>query len=1418
MEIRVFGDLTINGGKLSPKERSLLAVLVLRSGNVVAPSELADAMWGDDPPATWRKQVQALVAHARRELGSSAIATFGAGYRLDVEPDSIDVLRFEHLLADAVRHRAEHDPVRAVDVIDRALSLWSGAPYSDLGEWPPAVAEVRRLEQIRATAEEDLLAARLECGEDRTVVPDAERLLRREPFRERRWAILATALYRTGRQADALATLRTARERLAEELGIAPGAELVALESAILNQDPSLEAPAILLLGNAECPYRGLQPFGTEDAEEFFGREAEVRAALDRLTVAPFLAISGASGCGKSSLVLAGIVPALRARGEHVVVIASGAAPLTRLREVLAGSAHGVVVIDQFEELFHSGFSASQVEEAGTLIADAVAAGRRVIVVVRADFLSACATAAGIGPLFADGVHLVGPLTPDGLRAAVEGPAALAGLRIEPGLVEVLLRDAAGAPAVLPHVSHALVETWARREGATLTVAGYEAAGALDGAIAQSADRLYRSLDSAQQEICRSTFLRLVEIGADGAPMRRRVGLAPLREDEAHDRVLTILARSRLVSVEEDSLIVAHESLAVAWPRLRGWLDEDAQWIRAMHGLANAASTWDADGRPDEDLYRGARLQAALEWREGHAPELTQTEAAFLDESARLHQSTLEEVRARAARDRRQNRRLRTSLGAIAGLLLVALIAGGFVVTGAAEIDRQRVEARIEALTSRAESLQATEPDVSALLAVESYRRWPEDPRTRSALMATMTGSLGMVGTGYVERVDEIAGTLIPGSREAVLVTDALDVRIVDIDSMETLRTLDIPRYGGSYLDERIGPVVSSDGTRVAAVEWLRTEWLGTDFNGRLVIADVVTGQRLLGPMLLGFDPSVIALAPDGRVLAALDGTGRLRLIDTADGSMRTVEGTLEHASLKFPRADGALQFTPDGRLLYGTMEGQLLVIDPATATARVAVQMPPGATSVSMAVLSDARVVTTGQRRIAFVDLEHARVEWVHEFAIDDSGGAPIRPKNLLPEEDVDALREDQPCPWLAASVELGTLYCGDLFGHIDERDLRTGVSTGIHHDPRLGEVGPLAVSADGKELIVIGRGSPTITRWMLDGSGPATRLVAPGWTLVDGYSPGDPQILVGRRQEGATAGSAPTEFAVLDTGTGELTTRLPVPSYRVIWGGRGILFGDIWDGHRPVRGFLDVGTGRSYGSEAIPMDLAGAFADAAGKRLFAVRANGDIWTIDPSTGSRTEPTIRTNGQVWSVSSSADGTEVIVTAWYQRDDEERISVFDGTTGEELRSGPEKLREAILDADGGILSARNDRIVRHSSTSLALVDSLPAVPGGLAAFSLSADGRTLGASGRDGTVSVYDLVAGIPIGGPLPADGLGRFSADGGQLAVDTAGGIAVWDLRPATHSEIACRMAGRDLTPDEWAAHLDGLGSYRSTCGFGSD
>ena len=1156
-------------------------------------------------------------------------------------------------------------------------------------------------------------------------------------------------------------------------------------------------------LTSADCPYRGLQPFGTDDAEEFFGRDADIHAALARLAGSPFLAVSGASGCGKSSLVLAGLVPALRARGDTVVVLGSGASPIARLRDALSGRGQAdVVVIDQFEELFHSGLPDAHVAEFSALIADAVAVGQRVIVAVRADFLSACAAEPSIGPLFAAGVHLVGPLGPDGLRSAIEEPARLAGLRLEPGLVELILRDAAGAPGVLPHVSHALVETWLRREGATLTVAGYEDSGGISGAIAKSADQLYLSLDPDARATCRATFLRLVEISADGAPMRRRIPITPMRQDAAHDRVLTSLARARLVSAEEDSLIVAHESLATAWPRLRGWLEDDAEGLRAMSALASAANTWEADGRPEEDLYRGARLNTVLEWRERANPELTESEAAFLEASATQERAAVNEIEHRAKHDRRQNRRLRVLLAAAVTLFAVAVTAGGFVAAGSNETALQREAAQIEALTSTALSLGETDRDVAALLAAEAHRLWPDDPRTRSALMGAMTSSHGLLATTHLEGVDGMSGTLIPGTRRAVAVS-VDKVAVYDIETGALVYPIDLPKDGPD-IDSRYGPAVSGNGARVANAEriWDDTD---TQVGIRLSVADLTTGVLIRPTIELDFSLSSITMDHEGDLIAAIDETGALRLIEADTGLMREVTGTSTHAAQEATDRAGAVRFTTDGRLVYGTVEGPLHVVDPDTAAVVATVPMPPESSNVSMAVVSDTRVITTGDGWISSVDIGTGRVDWSQPLITTT----------------------DDPCPWVTASFELGTVYCGDLFGHIDERSLDTGAPTERSFDPQLGFVGSMSVLADRQELVVVGRGT-AITRWKLDGSGAVTRVMAPGWVIRDAYSPSDSSLVVARRAAEVDGWEDYREFAVLDTRLEELVLQVPTPSYGVKWAGETTLVGDF-GGVGPHRtGFLDTRTAATFSGDPLPEDTEGVWMNARGDRMYVGRAGGEIWTVDPTTGRRIEPTMQTDGgDPVLITTSPDGSRVLVTSWNMEYTPDSI-LFDGETGERIRVGLVRIGLTTMTARGEVAGAfRYQSIARYDADTFERIGALPGAPGGVDTVNVSADGRILSTYSLDNTVTLYDLVGGVQLGDSIHVWGewnypqglvySGVLRADSEELAVNVPAGIAVWDLRPSSHADAACAMAGRDLTRDEWLSYLGDLGPYRSTCGFGA-
>ena len=553
-----------------------------------------------------------------------------------------------------------------------------------------------------------------------------------------------------------------------------------------------------------------------ENEDDFFGRDADVEAALARLGRSRFLAVSGASGSGKSSLVRAGVVPALQRRGDRVVILTPEHDLDARIREAVWSGRADVVVVDQFEEVFHAG--EADVDAAARAIAEATVTGATVILVVRADYLGDCAAHPDLAPLVAEGVHLVGPMAPAALREAIEEPARRAGLRLEPGLVEMILRDAAGEAGALPHLSHALVETWLRREGATLTVAGYEASGGISGAIAQSADRLYQSMDPDQRVTCRWLLLRLVALGPDGSPVRRRVPSKPLRADASREQVLSMLARSRLVTAEADSIEVAHESLATAWPRLKAWLEEDAEGTRILTTVAAAAEAWSAAGRPEDDLLRGARLQSAIEWRDAAPRDLTDVERAFLDASAARATAEREQLEERARQDRRQNRRLRVLLGVAAGLIVLLVGAGSVAVVSSQEANAQRDNATIEALVATSLALQTSERDVSALLAAEAYRRWPDDPRTRSGLMSVLQGAGGFLGTTVLASSGNAFGSLIPGTEDVLVVTTAGDAGIRDAGNRRG------DQGTGPRVRSRSGHApplveVSGDG-RVGAVLW----------------------------------------------------------------------------------------------------------------------------------------------------------------------------------------------------------------------------------------------------------------------------------------------------------------------------------------------------------------------------------------------------------------------------------------------------------------------------------------------------------------------------------------------------------------------------------------------------------------------
>ena len=244
VRIRVLGPMVAGGrDDLQLRDRAVLGVLVVRAGSWVSMDELADAIWGDRPPTTYKKVVQGCVVRLRRTLGENAINTREGGYSLALPRDDVDAAHFEMLVDAAHSEVEEGDPRRAVERADSALALWRGDPLPELPAWAPAQAEAQRLIRLRELVEDVQVEATLLSGRAAQAAARAGTLAAATPYREERWALLARAQYAAGNQADALATIQTLRRALADDLGVDPSPEIAALETAMLRHDPSLDLP-----------------------------------------------------------------------------------------------------------------------------------------------------------------------------------------------------------------------------------------------------------------------------------------------------------------------------------------------------------------------------------------------------------------------------------------------------------------------------------------------------------------------------------------------------------------------------------------------------------------------------------------------------------------------------------------------------------------------------------------------------------------------------------------------------------------------------------------------------------------------------------------------------------------------------------------------------------------------------------------------------------------------------------------------------------------------------------------------------------------------------------------------------------------------------------------------------------------------
>lgn len=542
-----------------------------------------------------------------------------------------------------------------------------------------------------------------------------------EPWLEEGHRQVMRTLALLGQRSAALAQYEVCRRLLTDELNVEPAAETRQLYQAICSGDLDGLRPRKNLPAPGEPPYRGLRFFDEPDAANFFGREALAARLVERVkqmavSASPQLAVVGASGSGKSSLVRAGVAPVLRKLGWKVIVITPTARPVPAFG-MLEGK--GLLVIDQFEELFSLCRDESERE---AFLERVFASGQPVVLVLRADFYGHCAPYPRLREMLSTRQEYIGVMDAAGLRRAIEEPARLAGWELEPGLADLILRDVGASgdhspePGGLPLLEHALLETWLRRRGRVLTLEGYAESGGVRGAIAQTAEMVYGRLSPEEQNLARKVFLCLTDLGESTQDTRRRAAFSELRalgaSGQAVERLLNVLAEARLVTLGEDTAEVAHEALIREWPALQSWLAEDRAGLHLHRHLTESAAAWDRLGRDDGDLYRGARLAQALEWagQGENRHELILLENEYLQASREREEHEALEHEAQRQREMEAARRI-------------------------AETERQRAEEREQAaqrfyqdsqlayareLAAHSKSKLSIEPDLSLLLALES--------------------------------------------------------------------------------------------------------------------------------------------------------------------------------------------------------------------------------------------------------------------------------------------------------------------------------------------------------------------------------------------------------------------------------------------------------------------------------------------------------------------------------------------------------------------------------------------------------------------------------------------------------------------------------------------------------------------------
>jgi energy-coupling factor transporter ATP-binding protein EcfA2 len=734
-----------------------------------------------------------------------------------------------------------------------------------------------------------------------------------------------------------------------------------------------------------ECPYPGLKTFQPEDAPLFFGRTAKIQELVERLRnnsgalkEERFLALIGASGSGKSSLALAGLIPAVR-RGDlsesekwPLIRCRPGARPWENVQIALSnnqkiapyvpalpalitrpedeqrrlhltaqlalhdqpGTHRLFVLIDQFEEIFtlcNDEAARRQLIE-NVLYATSVVEGRTIVVLtMRADFYGQCASYPGLRAAIADHQSLIGPLSEEELRDAVESPAQLAGSELEPGLMELLLADMRSQAGALPFLEHALFKLWEKRDGRRLTAKAYLDMGRLQGALDAHAEDFFAKTLTTEEEqsLCRQVLLDLIHPGEGTADTKKRVSLDDVAPTDATRAVLKKLADARLVTTDRDDrpesaqAELAHEALIRGWRRLSEWVNENREKSRLKERLLDSGREWQRSSKKEDFLYRGAQLATAQEIF-GSSAELPKIGREFLEASIAARKRAQEE---KQSEQRRRQRLLAAASGVFALLAVVASAAAIFGFWQKSEAKKKaklaiqaEQSAKAQATLARAAEKRTSEvasqasvslaryskeagKDADALAYLAQALRLNQKNNEATAFVCTMLtqSSWPRRVVGPMRHKDWIQSVEFSPDGQRVLT--ASEDRTAQLWEAATGKPLgERMKHEGGVWSAQFSP----DGLRVVTASWDKTARLW----------EAATGKAIGEPMQHGGPVYSAQFSPDGQRLVSASEDKTARLWDAATG--KAIGAPMRHYDVVV-----SAQFSSDGqRVVTASSDG----------------------------------------------------------------------------------------------------------------------------------------------------------------------------------------------------------------------------------------------------------------------------------------------------------------------------------------------------------------------------------------------------------------------------------------------------------------------------------------------------------------